>query len=216
MLQLLQLVLKHFYAPGDIASIQFQLLFARAAGLAEAAALTLQVRPAAHEPRRQVLELRELDLELTFEAARTLSEDVQYHRRSIEHTAADGALEVALLTRGQRVIEERDVAGVLADRQPQGFHLAAADERARFVLTQGRAQCSHDLHARRPGELIELLDVDLVHGSADADVHEKRALSARRTLEQPPAPQRLTLRRRPSSRLPARAIECCARARRSR
>ena len=67
--------------------VDLELLLARAAGLADAAALALQVGPAAHQPRRQVLELRELDLQLAFAASRALREDVQDQLGAVEHAA---------------------------------------------------------------------------------------------------------------------------------
>jgi hypothetical protein len=57
------------------------------------------VGPAAHEAAGDVLQLRELDLELAFVAARALREDVEDQRVAIEHAAADQFLEVALLAR---------------------------------------------------------------------------------------------------------------------
>src|SRR6185369_6979093 len=60
----LQLGLENPYPLRDIAPVELDLLLARAAGGAEAAALALEVRPAAHQARRQVLQPRELDLQL--------------------------------------------------------------------------------------------------------------------------------------------------------
>ena len=48
-LELLELFAKLLHANADHAAVEFDLLFARAPGLAEAASLTLQVRPPAHE-----------------------------------------------------------------------------------------------------------------------------------------------------------------------
>src|SRR5207244_10483960 len=75
--QALELVLQHAHAFVDVAPVELDLLLARAAGLAEAAALALEVRPAAHQARRQPLELRELHLQLAFRGLRALREDLQ-------------------------------------------------------------------------------------------------------------------------------------------
>ena len=52
--------LQRLDALGDHAAIQFDLGLARPAAGADAAALTLQVRPPAHEAGREVLQAREL------------------------------------------------------------------------------------------------------------------------------------------------------------
>ena len=52
---------------------------------ADAALLPLEVGPAAHEPRREVLVLRELDLELAFERRGALREDVEDQAVAVEH-----------------------------------------------------------------------------------------------------------------------------------
>src|SRR6185312_12704945 len=59
LLQLLHLLADH-------PAVELDLLLARTAGLAEGAALALEVGPPAHEARGKVLEARELDLELAF------------------------------------------------------------------------------------------------------------------------------------------------------
>ena len=72
---------------------------------ADTAFLPLEVSPAAHQPRRQVLELRQLHLQLALEGLRTLREDIQYQSGTIEHPALQFAFEIALLRRRQRVVE---------------------------------------------------------------------------------------------------------------
>ncbi len=57
------------------ATVGFQLRFAGTAQT-DTALLTLEVGPASHQSRRDVLELRQFDLQLAFEAARALREDV--------------------------------------------------------------------------------------------------------------------------------------------
>ena len=60
-------------ALADHAAVELDLRFARAAARADAAALALQVGPAPHQPRRQVLQPRQLDLQLAFVALRALA-----------------------------------------------------------------------------------------------------------------------------------------------
>ena len=79
---------------------------------ADAALLPFEVRPAAHQARRQVLELRELDLELALEAAGALREDVEDQAAAVEHAPAGQLLEIALLAGRQRVVDEDEVGAV--------------------------------------------------------------------------------------------------------
>ena len=85
-------------AVGEQAPVRFQLRLARAAQ-ADAAFLSLQVRPASDEPRGDVTELRQLDLELAFETARALRKDVEDEAVAIQHAALDKLLEIAFLAR---------------------------------------------------------------------------------------------------------------------
>ena len=70
------------------AAVGLELRFAGTAQ-ADAAALALEVGPAAHQARGHVLELRELDLQLAFVAARALREDVEDQAGAVEHAALE-------------------------------------------------------------------------------------------------------------------------------
>src|SRR5581483_1831392 len=86
------------YSLSDQAAIGLELRFAGAAH-ADSAFLTLQMRPAAYEPRAEMFELCELDLQLPFEAAGPLREDVENEAVPVEHPPAGELLQVALLAR---------------------------------------------------------------------------------------------------------------------
>jgi hypothetical protein len=61
--QLVKLALEHAHAVRDHAPVELNLLLAGSAGLAQPAALAFEVRPAAYQARRQVLQQRQLDLQ---------------------------------------------------------------------------------------------------------------------------------------------------------
>ena len=63
------------------AAVGFQLRFAFAAAHADAALLPRQVAPEPRQPRQQMLQLRQFDLQLAFARAGALREDVQDQRR---------------------------------------------------------------------------------------------------------------------------------------
>src|SRR5581483_4252344 len=97
LLQLLELALEEADLLGDVAPVELELRLARAAGLAQAAALALEVGPAAHQARREVLQVGELDLELAFARLRALREDLEDELGAVEHAQAELLLQVALL-----------------------------------------------------------------------------------------------------------------------
>jgi hypothetical protein len=57
-----------------------------------------------------VLQLRKLDLQLAFERARALREDVEDQAAAVEHAALELLFEVALLARAQRAVDDDEVA----------------------------------------------------------------------------------------------------------
>ena len=93
-------------ALADHAPVELDLRLARAAARADAAALALQVAPAPHQARRQVLQPRQLDLQLALVALRARAEDLEDQHRAVGDRHAEMALEVALLRRRQRLVEE--------------------------------------------------------------------------------------------------------------
>src|SRR5688572_3152273 len=105
LLQLIQLSLQDLDSCCDVAPIELQLLLARTAGLAQAAALALEVAPAAHQPCRKMLQARELHLQLALAGLRALREDLQDQLGAIEHAALQRLLQVALLPGRELVVE---------------------------------------------------------------------------------------------------------------
>src|SRR5262249_37473560 len=114
-------------APGQQAAVGLEL---RLAGTAQAdtALLPLEVGPAAHQARRQVLELRQLDLELALEAAGALREDVEDQAAAIEHAPPGQLLEIALLARRQGMVHQDQVGACGGGGRADLLGLAAADE----------------------------------------------------------------------------------------
>ena len=85
------------------AAVGLDLRLARAAGAdaadAAAGAQALEVRPQAAHAGHVVLELGQLDLELALGRVGVDGEDVEDHRRAVDHRHAELLLEVALLAR---------------------------------------------------------------------------------------------------------------------
>src|SRR5204863_2747637 len=92
-------------AMADTAAVRLQLGFAGAQG-ADPAALPRQRVARSDQPRHQVLELRQLDLQLAFTGPRAPGEDVEDELRPIDDLAIERPFEVAQLRRRQLVVED--------------------------------------------------------------------------------------------------------------
>src|SRR4029078_11663412 len=93
----------------------FDLVSARPAEEAEAAALALKVRPRPHQPALLIGQMRQFDLQRPFPRARPPAEDFKDQPRSIDHLCAPGLLKIALLHGRDRAIHDDD-------RSRQAFH----------------------------------------------------------------------------------------------
>ena len=109
--------------------VAFDLRFAGAAEEAEAAALALEVGPGADQPALLIVEMRQLDLQHAFAGRGALAEDLEDQRRAVEHLGAGLRLEIALLDRRERRVDEQqfDLA-LLRPASLDLLELPAADE----------------------------------------------------------------------------------------
>ena len=99
----------------------------------------------ADQPRQQVLQLRELDLQLAFARARAPREDVENQLRAIDDLAADRLLDLAQLRRRQLVVEDDDVDVGFGARRGERLDLAARRE-----TSTDRASAAPAARAARP------------------------------------------------------------------
>ena len=83
----------------DAAAVGFQLRFTVTAH-ADAAFLPGQVAPEPGQPREQMLQLRQFDLQLAFAGAGALGEDIENQRGAIEHLALENRFQIAALGGG--------------------------------------------------------------------------------------------------------------------
>ena len=86
------------------AAVSLELRFARPPR-ADPALEPLEVGPLTSQARKDILVLRQLDLEAPFARAGVLREDIEDKRRAVEHFDVELALEVPLLRRRQLVVE---------------------------------------------------------------------------------------------------------------
>ena len=179
----------------DEPPIRFELGLSRPAQ-PDSPLLALQVGPASDEPRRQMLKLCELHLELAFERAGALREDIQYEDTPVQDPASEVAFQVALLGRGQGMVDEHDLGTAALDRRADLVGLAGADEVFRIGSPLGIADCTDRASSGRCRELAKFIE----HAARGWLVHvdEESALAGRRSVQhRSPAPgPRMSSRRR--------------------
>jgi len=144
-------------ARADAPAIGFELRFT-GASRADAAAEPRQRVARADQPRQQVLQLRELDLQLAFPRPRAPREDVENELRAIDDLAIDLLFDLPQLRRRQLVVEDDDVDAGFGARGGERLDFARAEERGRIRFGPFLQHAQHDVGARRlreAGQFVE-------------------------------------------------------------
>ena len=157
------------------------------------------------EPRQQVLELRELHLQLAFARPRPPREDVENELRAIDDLPADLLFDLPKLRRRQLVVEHDDVDVGLGGGGGQRGDLAGAEKRRGIRLRALLQHAQHHLGARglgQAGQLVERsLGIEPARTARD-QADERRALAPRYPPGMPGLPAgTVALRRVSRSRL---------------
>src|SRR5262249_20229080 len=97
------------------------------AARADTAAEALEVLPHAAHAGKVVLELRELDLQLSLGGGRVLREDVEDQLRAVDHACAERVLEETLLRGIELVVDEQALGPRLFEGLLHLVELALAD-----------------------------------------------------------------------------------------
>ena len=152
-------------------AVGLDLRLARAPGAdaahAAAGAETLEVRPQAAHAGHVVLELRELDLELAVGRVGVPGEDVEDHRGAVDDRHPERLLEVALLPRGELVVDRDEVRVRRLEQRLELVDLAGAEVEVRVRLLAMLDQLAHDGDAGGAQQLLQLGEI--VTGGRDAD-----------------------------------------------
>src|SRR5207248_2865420 len=141
----------------DAAAIRFQFRLAGSAR-ADSTAEAREGVAGAGEPRQQVFQLGELDLQLAFARAGATGEDVEDQLRAIDDLAAHLFLDVAKLRRRQLVVEDDDVDVELRRRGGQRLDFAGAEKGGRIRFRPLLHEPQHHRRTGRlgePGQLVE-------------------------------------------------------------
>ena len=156
-LHALELASDLHHAAADDATVRFELGLARPPR-ADAAAEPLEVRPLPDEPRQQIRELRQLDLQLALARARALGEDVEDQRRPVDDLQAERLGHVALLARRERVVADDEVGRQRLRGAPELLDLPLAEVESRCRRRALLDDAVDDAAAGRRDETRELLE----------------------------------------------------------
>src|SRR6266852_3261973 len=182
LLKLAVLVLQDLDASRDQPPVDLELCLAHASKKAPSAALPLQVRPAAHQPRRRVLELRKLHLELALVTLGALGEDVQDQTRAVDDRAAERLLQIALLRGRQVVIENRERGALLLQSSPDLLDFSGTREMGGVGSLAAPAHQGPRADSGAGGKLAELFDALGVSAHTEIQAHEHSSVALRQTL----------------------------------
>ena len=167
-LDVLQAAAQHGDAVARQASIGLDLRLPRPPR-ADPAAEALEVRPQPAHAREVVLELGELDLELALGAAGVRGEDVEDHRRAVDHRQAQRLLEVSLLARRQLVVAGDHVGVARARRGLRLGDLARSEIGVRMGTLAPLDHLPDDRHAGRAQQLAQLGEIVALGQRRDAE-----------------------------------------------
>lgn len=143
--------------PTNPAAVGLELRLARSPGT-DTAAQPRQGHTGANQPRQQILELRQLDLQLTFPRPGTRGKNVQDELRPVEYPAVKHAFEVAQLCRAQLVVEDHEIYHGLVARERQRLHLAPTKQQSRVRPPSLLQHPQHDCHAGRGRQTAQFFE----------------------------------------------------------
>src|SRR5262245_1834656 len=158
---LLQLLADAVDAFADDAAIGLDLGLARATEKAEAAALAFEMRPRPNQPALLVDEVSELDLQAPFPRPRSPAEDLENESGAIQHLRSPCRFEIALLHRGQRMIDD-DEPGLFGAHQPSKLlDFAGAEQRRGTRRFKWHQSACGDVEIDRSGKPDRLIETRL-------------------------------------------------------
>ena len=179
-LDLVQFLANLRHPIANLSPVRFDLGLARTTEEPETAALPFEVGPAAHQPSCLVIEMRQLDLKPTLGGCGALAEDFEDQSGAVDHLALELFLEIALLDRTQRAIDDHqfgvfEVAGI-----GDPLNLALAEQCRRADSPDRNRDCLGDHDPDGHGQPARLLQAQLGIGgrAAHLGIDDDRARAA--------------------------------------
>ena len=149
---------------------------------AEAAALALEVGPAAHQPPGLVVEMGQLDLEPAFRRRRAFAEDFEDQAGAVDDLGLGHFLQGLLLDRRERRVDHQQPGLVLFEHLSHLLGLAGADQRRRTRGADLERLAGDDVDADRRGQPLGLVEprFERAHrrGSGDVGQQDHRPFAA--------------------------------------
>src|SRR6476469_3682125 len=124
-----------------------------------------------------MLELSELNLQLAFVTARTLSEDIQDQTDAIDDAAGELLFEIALLGGRQLMIEDNQCGSFRGDAHGDLRDLAFAGERRRVGTIAPALYQSGDSEPATQRKLSQLFDAGGLIRLAEVEIDQQRAVA---------------------------------------
>ena len=116
------------------------------------------MRPLAREPRLQVTELRDFDLQLALERMRALREDVENQLAAIDHANLEFILKITRLRRTESVVENRQRCALRLRQFAHLARLSFPDKSARIRRFQALPNNPGDFCAGAFGQCFEFVE----------------------------------------------------------
>ena len=132
--------------------MRLDLRFTRTTDRAETATLPLKVGPGPDQSAALIGQVRQLDLQTAFAGARPGAENLKDQSGSVDDLAMPGALEIALLNRRQRAVDNQQIDIVRRRQIAQFRHLAGTEQGAGPGLDQRRRKRFRHLQANCDGK----------------------------------------------------------------
>jgi hypothetical protein len=146
----------------------------------DTASEALEVGPLPDQPRQEIRELRQLDLELALARPRPLREDVEDQRGPIDDPHIERAREVSLLDRGQGIVGDEQPRPQRPGQRPDLLDLALPEVQARVLRAPLLDDAGEHLRPGALGQAGELLH-GLLHLPAflagEPEAHEDRPVN---------------------------------------
>ena len=152
-----QLIVELLDAAIDPPAVRFQLRFTRTAR-ADAAAQAGHFRAPSGEARQQIIQLRQLHLQLPFARPGAAGENIQDQLRPVQNLAIERAFQIAKLGGRKFSVEQHHVGFMEIHQAAQFIQFAGADQRGRIGRLAGLNDGLFHARAGRVGESLHFFE----------------------------------------------------------